>query len=147
MKDNNVVMQIDNLCKTYGSHEVLKDVSLTISKGDVIAIIGPSGCGKSTFIRMLNLLERPTSGKIYFEDRELTSLPQNTVIEVTPKIGMVSLLTCPLKMSPFSTAFVSTTQTSAGATKNTSLPSSSAEVERGTFVYTLIRLPLGRYSS
>lgn len=89
MKDNNVVMQIDNLCKTYGSHEVLKDVSLTISKGDVIAIIGPSGCGKSTFIRMLNLLERPTSGKIYFEDRELTSLPQNTVIEVTPKIGMV----------------------------------------------------------
>ena len=82
-------MQIEGLCKTYGSHEVLKDISLTINKGDVIAVIGPSGCGKSTFIRMLNLLERPTSGKIYFDGMELTSLPQNTLIDITPKIGMV----------------------------------------------------------
>ncbi|WP_405330272.1 amino acid ABC transporter ATP-binding protein [Ruminobacter sp.] len=89
MNDNNVVMQIEGLCKTYGSHEVLKDISLTINKGDVIAVIGPSGCGKSTFIRMLNLLERPTSGKIHFDGMELTSLPQNTLIDITPKIGMV----------------------------------------------------------
>ncbi|MBO6009260.1 MAG: amino acid ABC transporter ATP-binding protein [Ruminobacter sp.] len=89
MNDNNVVMQIEGLCKTYGSHEVLKDISLTINKGDVIAVIGPSGCGKSTFIRMLNLLERPTSGKIYFDGMELTGLPQNTLIDITPKIGMV----------------------------------------------------------
>lgn len=89
MNDNNVVMQIEGLCKTYGSHEVLKDISLTINKGDVIAVIGPSGCGKSTFIRMLNLLERPTSGKIYFDGMELTSLSQNTLIDITPKIGMV----------------------------------------------------------
>ena len=89
MNDNNVVMQIEGLCKTYGSHEVLKNISLTINKGDVIAVIGPSGCGKSTFIRMLNLLERPTSGKIYFDGMELTSLPQNTLIDITPKIGMV----------------------------------------------------------
>lgn len=89
MNDNNVVMQIEGLCKTYGSHEVLKNISLTINKGDVIAVIGPSGCGKSTFIRMLNLLERPTSGKIYFDGMELTSLPQNTLIGITPKIGMV----------------------------------------------------------
>lgn len=82
-------MQIEGLCKTYGSHEVLKDISLTINKGDVIAVIGPSGCGKSTFIRMLNLLERPTSGKIYFDGMELTSLSQNTLIDITPKIGMV----------------------------------------------------------
>ena len=82
-------MQIEGLCKTYGSHEVLKDISLTINKGDVIAVIGPSGCGKSTFIRMLNLLERPTSGKIYFDGMELTGLPQNTLIDITPKIGMV----------------------------------------------------------
>lgn len=89
MNDNNVVMQIEGLRKTYGSHEVLKNISLTINKGDVIAVIGPSGCGKSTFIRMLNLLERPTSGKIYFDGMELTSLPQNTLIDITPKIGMV----------------------------------------------------------
>lgn len=89
MNDNNVVMQIEGLCKTYGSHEVLKNISLTINKGDVIAVIGPSGCGKSTFIRMLNLLERPTSGKIYFDGKELTGLPQNTLIDITPKIGMV----------------------------------------------------------
>ena len=89
MNDNNVVMQIEGLCKTYSSHEVLKDISLTINKGDVIAVIGPSGCGKSTFIRMLNLLERPTSGKIYFDGMELISLPQNTLIDITPKIGMV----------------------------------------------------------
>ena len=82
-------MQIEGLCKTYGSHEVLKDISLTINKGDVIAVIGPSGCGKSTFIRMLNLIDRPTSGKIYFDGMELTGLPQNTLIDITPKIGMV----------------------------------------------------------
>ena len=80
MNDNNVVMQIEGLCKTYGSHEVLKDISLTINKGDVIAVIGPSGCGKSTFIRMLNLLERQNKKKIYFDGMEhhpVTGTSQN----------------------------------------------------------------------
>ena len=89
MKDNGIVMQIDGISKSYGSHEVLKNVSLSISRGDVIAIIGPSGCGKSTFIRMLNLLEKPTSGKIFFENQELTSLSPKKLMDVIPRIGMV----------------------------------------------------------
>ena len=89
MKDNGIVMQIDGISKSYGSNEVLKNISLTISRGDVIAIIGPSGCGKSTFIRMLNLLERPTSGKIFFENQELTALPPNRLMDIIPRIGMV----------------------------------------------------------
>ena len=91
MKDNDskVIMRIDNLCKSYGEKEILKNISLDINQGDVIAIIGPSGCGKSTFIRMLNLLERPTSGRIYFKDTELTSLSEKKLTEIIPKIGMV----------------------------------------------------------
>ena len=61
------MIEVRNLGKTFGDHEVLKDISLTVHKGEVISIIGPSGCGKSTFLRSLNLLERPTAGIVEFE--------------------------------------------------------------------------------
>ena len=71
--DSVVILKIDRLCKDFGSHKVLKGITTTISKGEVIAIIGPSGCGKSTFLRSLNLLETPTSGNIYFEGTDITN--------------------------------------------------------------------------
>ena len=62
------VLKIEKLAKYFGTTKVLKDISLDVYKGDVIAIIGPSGSGKSTFLRCLNLLETPTRGKLSFHD-------------------------------------------------------------------------------
>lgn len=61
-----------NLHKSFGSLQVLKGVSQTVEKGEAVSIIGPSGGGKSTFLRCLNLLEKPESGQIFFEGREIT---------------------------------------------------------------------------
>ena len=66
------MINVSNLCKSFGGLEVLKGVNVEIDKGDVICVIGPSGSGKSTFLRCLNLLETPTSGSILFEGDELT---------------------------------------------------------------------------
>ncbi len=64
--ENNTIISIKNLKKSFEGTEVLKDISLNINKGDVIAIIGPSGSGKSTFLRCINRLEEATSGYIYY---------------------------------------------------------------------------------
>ena len=88
MKDNNVILEVKDLHKSFGEQEVLKGISTEVNRGDVIAIIGPSGCGKSTFLRSLNLLETPTSGQILFEGTDLTV--KSTDINLTrQKIGMV----------------------------------------------------------
>ncbi len=58
-------LEVQNLCKRFGSNEVLKGINLTANKGDVVSIIGSSGSGKSTFLRCINLLETPTSGDVY----------------------------------------------------------------------------------
>lgn len=63
-----VLLKVDNLAKFFGTTQVLRDISLTVNKGDVISIIGPSGSGKSTFLRCLNLLEEPTRGKLTYKD-------------------------------------------------------------------------------
>lgn len=63
------LLKIENLAKFFGTTKVLKDISLTVNKGDVISIIGPSGSGKSTFLRCLNLLEEPTRGKLTYLDK------------------------------------------------------------------------------
>lgn len=88
MNDKTPFLRIKNLCKNYGGHEVLKDISIDINKGEVIAIIGPSGCGKSTFLRSVNLLERPTSGNVIIDGIDLTS--RNVDINhMRQRIGMV----------------------------------------------------------
>lgn len=86
--NDNVLIEVKNLKKSFGSHEVLKGISTTISKGEVIAIIGPSGCGKSTFLRSLNLLETPTSGEITFEGTNITDKSVD-INKMREKIGMV----------------------------------------------------------
>ena len=69
-----IMLEVKNLAKFFGATEVLKDINLTVNKGDVIAIIGPSGSGKSTFLRCLNLLEEPTRGILSFEGKEYFSI-------------------------------------------------------------------------
>ncbi len=87
-KQPEVILEIKDLCKSFGEHEVLKGISTTIRKGDVLALIGPSGCGKSTFLRSLNLLEIPTSGHVLFEGTDMTDKSVD-INHVREKIGMV----------------------------------------------------------
>ncbi len=86
--DAPAVFEIRDLHKSFGELHVLKGITETFYKGDVTAIIGPSGSGKSTFIRCLNLLEQPTSGKIIFEGTDITA-PGFDVNRHRQKVGMV----------------------------------------------------------
>lgn len=81
---------VENIHKTYGSHEVLKDVSLSAKAGDVVAIIGSSGSGKSTFLRCINFLEKPNSGTVTLNGQTLSVIPQPNGRE--PKVSDSKLL-------------------------------------------------------
>ncbi|MBO6119240.1 MAG: amino acid ABC transporter ATP-binding protein [Lachnospiraceae bacterium] len=82
------MLEIKDLCKSFGDHLVLDTITTDIYKGDVLCLVGPSGGGKSTFLRTLNLLEVPTSGKIYFEGTDITDSKIN-IDRIRKKIGMV----------------------------------------------------------
>ena len=82
------MIKVENLSKNFQGMEVLKDVSITINKGDVVCVIGPSGSGKSTFLRCLNMLEKPTSGKIIFDGEDLAAPKANLNLH-RQKMGMV----------------------------------------------------------
>ena len=88
--NDKVIIKVENLKKHYKNGEVkaLDGVSMTINKGDVVAIIGPSGSGKSTFLRSLNLMEEPTEGHIYFEGVDITDKKVN-INKHRQKMGMV----------------------------------------------------------
>ena len=86
--DTKVLLKIQDLHKSFGDHEVLKGINLEIKKGEVVVIIGASGSGKSTFLRTLNLLEVPSSGKIIFEGNELCA-QKSDVNKHRQKMGMV----------------------------------------------------------
>ncbi|MDD4111457.1 MAG: amino acid ABC transporter ATP-binding protein [Herbinix sp.] len=77
-----------NLKKVFGDNVVLDGINETIEKGEKVVVIGPSGSGKSTFLRCLNLLEEPTEGEIWFEDRNITDKNVN-INQVRQKMGMV----------------------------------------------------------
>ena len=82
------LIQVENLEKAFGKTKVLKGITTEIHKGEVVVIIGPSGSGKSTFLRSLNLLEKPTGGKIFFEGTDITD-PKVNIDNHRQKIGMV----------------------------------------------------------
>ncbi|GBG04776.1 amino acid ABC transporter ATP-binding protein [Lactobacillus rodentium] len=85
----NKMIEVEHLKKNYGEKEILKDISETVDKGQVISIIGPSGAGKSTFLRCLNVLETPTAGKVIFEGKDLTHIDEKELDELREKMGMV----------------------------------------------------------
>ena len=82
------LIQVQNLGKSFGNIEVLKDITVDIYKGDVVFVVGPSGSGKSTFLRCLNRLEEPTKGHIYFEGTDITD-PKTDIDKHRQKMGMV----------------------------------------------------------
>ena len=82
------MITVENLSKNFKGMEVLKDISVTINKGDVVCVIGPSGSGKSTFLRCLNMLEKPSAGKILFSGEDLTD-PKTNLNLHRQKMGMV----------------------------------------------------------
>ena len=82
------ILELSHLAKTFGDNEVLKDINLTVTKGEVISIIGSSGSGKSTMLRCINLLEEPTDGKIYFKGQDIQA-KENKITEYRAKVGMV----------------------------------------------------------
>jgi len=80
------ILEIKHLKKSYGQNEVLKDISLTVHKGEVISIIGSSGSGKSTFLRSINLLETPTDGQILYHGQNVLEkgyVLENTIVAQT----------------------------------------------------------------
>ena len=82
------LLALDHIEKSFGGTKVLKDISLSVQEGEVVAIIGPSGSGKSTLLRCLNLLEQPTSGTIYFKDVALNGKKVNLDLH-RREMGMV----------------------------------------------------------
>lgn len=88
MSDKEVLIRVENLEKSFGDHHVIKGISTTICRGDVVAVIGPSGCGKSTFLRSMNCLEDPTGGRVTFEGTNITDEDVDINL-VREKIGMV----------------------------------------------------------
>jgi len=85
---SNAMIHVKNLKKSFGDLNVLNGITLDINKGEVVVILGPSGCGKSTFLRCLNLLETPSSGRVYFNGEEITG-KKIRLQQYRQKIGMV----------------------------------------------------------
>lgn len=82
------MLEVKNLVKKFDNNTVLNGISFKVNKGDVVAIIGPSGCGKTTLLRCLNMIEKPTSGDIYFENVKIND-PHTDLSKVRQKMGMV----------------------------------------------------------
>ncbi|WP_273708092.1 amino acid ABC transporter ATP-binding protein [Leuconostoc mesenteroides] len=83
------LLNIKNLKKQFGEKIIFDNVNVAVQKGEVISVIGPSGAGKSTFLRAINMLDAPTSGKVNFEDQDLTNLSEKELDQLREKMGMV----------------------------------------------------------
>ena len=82
------ILEIRHLSKSFGTHEVLKDIDFTVRPGDVTSIIGASGSGKSTLLRCVNLLETPSSGEILFHGQNIMAKGVKAA-DYRSKVGMV----------------------------------------------------------
>lgn len=91
VRDN--MIQIEHLYKTYSSgkqsHEALNDINLTIESGEVFGILGSSGAGKSSLVRCMNLLERPTSGRVIIDGKDITDAKNRDLSKIRSNIGMI----------------------------------------------------------
>ena len=81
-------IKINHLQKSFGDNHVLKDVNVSIDKGEIVTIIGPSGSGKSTLLRCINLLEKPTGGEILFKEENILA-PGYNLPQFRTHVGMV----------------------------------------------------------
>jgi len=84
----NQVIEIQHLSKSFGSHEVLRDIDFSVAEGEVVCIIGSSGSGKSTLLRCVNLLEKPSGGEIIYRGRNILQ-DQQAIYAIRTKLGMV----------------------------------------------------------
>ena len=82
-----MIIKVNNLSKSFGSNQVLKDINLSVKQGDIISIIGSSGSGKSTLLRCINLLESYDSGQILFHDKDIQALKSLDIYR--SKVGMI----------------------------------------------------------
>lgn len=87
-KNNQSIVRIVDLYKSFGDLDVLRGVNLEVDRGEVVVILGPSGSGKSTMLRCINLLETPSSGQVFFEDTEITN-PKTDINAIRAQVGMV----------------------------------------------------------
>ncbi len=83
------LIKINNIMKSFGDLEVLRDISMDVEEGEVIVIIGPSGSGKSTFLRCINQLENPTSGEIWYKEKNVMDPAQMKLRDYREEVGMV----------------------------------------------------------
>ncbi len=86
---DNQILQVSHLSKSFGSHEVLRDIDFTVNKGDVTSIIGASGSGKSTLLRCINLLEQPTAGQILYHGENVAA-PGFNAPAYRSHVGMIA---------------------------------------------------------
>lgn len=82
------ILKVEHLGKSFGTHEVLRDIDFSVNRGEVISVIGPSGSGKSTLLRCINMLEDPSAGTIYFEGKALSYAPKDQSA-FRARVGMV----------------------------------------------------------
>jgi putative lysine transport system ATP-binding protein len=88
MDEKKEILKISHLTKSFGNHEVLKDIDFMVNTGDIISIIGASGSGKSTLLRCINMLETPNGGQILYHEKNITD-PKLPVASYREKVGMV----------------------------------------------------------
>ncbi len=88
--ETEILLEIKNMKKSFEDVEVLKDISLTVQKGEVVSVIGPSGSGKSTLMNLIGALDRPTSGNYYLDGIDVEKASENELSEIrNKKIGFV----------------------------------------------------------
>jgi tungstate transport system ATP-binding protein len=95
------VIEFDHVVMNFGEKEVLKDISFSIGKGDIFTFIGPSGSGKTTILRLIDMLERPTNGKIFIEENDVSTMKAGDRIPIRRKMSMVFQKPSPLRGTVF----------------------------------------------
>ncbi len=94
-------MRIENVSKSFGNKEVLRKINLSINEGEIFALMGPSGVGKTTLLRILNLLEKPSEGRILFRGAELTECTNHEKINARRRMSMLFQTPCVFNTSVF----------------------------------------------